>query len=107
MAKKQQSVKSKIKSAYEKHKEQLLIYFMDFLESGGRNLLEWLKQIAVIKEKIRKVVVSTGLILGGLVVILIGLANYLSTLVPDWPAGLMQAVVGVVAVILALIYIKV
>ncbi len=106
MAKKKGSVKSKIKNVYEKHKEQLLTYFMDFLETGGRSLLDWLKQIAEIKEKIKKVIISTGLVLAGLVVILIGLANYLATLVPNWPAGLMQIVVGAVAIVLALIYVK-
>ena len=106
MANKKASVKSKIKNVYAKHKEQLLTYFMDFLETGGRSLLDWLKQIAEIKEKIRKVIVSTGLVIAGLIVLLIGLANYLATLAPNWPAGLMQMVVGAVAIILAMIYVK-
>jgi fatty acid desaturase len=106
MAKKE-SVKSKIKSVYEKHKEQITAYLMDFLETGGRNLLEWLKEVAKIKEKIKKVIISTGLVLAALVVILIGLATYLSTLVPNLPAGLMHVIVGVVAMILAWIYVKI
>jgi len=105
MAKKE-SVKSKIKGVYEKHKEQILEYFMDFLETGGKSLLDWLKQIAKVKEKFKKVVVSTGLVIAGLIIVLIGLANFLATLVPQWPAGLMQIIVGAVAIVLALIYVK-
>ena len=106
MAKKASSVKSKIKNVYEKHKEQITAYFMDFLETGGRSLLEWLKEVAKIKEKIRKIVVSTGLVLAALVVVLIGIASYLSTLTPNWPPGLMQVLVGAIAIVLAMIYVK-
>lgn len=100
------SIKSKIKSVYEKHKEEILAYLMDFLESGGKSLLEWVKQASKIKEKIKKLIISTGLVLAGIIVVIIGIATYLATLVPTWPAGLMQVVVGVVAILLALIYIK-
>ena len=107
MAKKKGSVQSKIKSVYDKHKEQILAYFMDFLETGGRSLLDWLKHVAEIKEKIRKIVLSTGLVIAGLFILILGLANYLATLVPNWPAGLMQIVVGAAAILLAVIYVKV
>lgn len=106
MAKKEESVKSKIKSVYEKHKEKILAYFIDFLETGGKTVLESLKQMAKVKEKLRKIVVSTGLVLAALVVVLIGIATYLSALTPNWPPGLMQIVVGAVAIVLALIYVK-
>jgi len=106
MPKKKESVKSKIQDVYEKHKEKILAYFMDFLETGGKSVLDWLKQLAQLKEKFRKIVVSTGLVLAALVVVLIGLANYLASLTPTWPPGLMQVVVGAVAIILAMIYVK-
>ncbi|MBW2978308.1 hypothetical protein KY331_05675 [Candidatus Woesearchaeota archaeon] len=104
--KKSSSIKAKIKSAYDKHKEQIVAYLMEFLETGGKTVLESLKQVTKVKDKIKKIVVSTGLVLAALVVVLIGIANYLSALTPNWPPGLMQVVVGAVAIVLALIYVK-
>lgn len=105
MAKKR--IKTDIKNAYEKNKEKVLQYLVDFLERGGGSLLDWIKQILKIKEKIKKVVVSMGLVFAGLVVLIIGLANYLATLAPNLPDGIMQVIIGAVVIGLAIIYVKV
>lgn len=105
MAKKK--AKSAVKELYEKNKEKIMAYLADFLEQGGKSLLEWVKRVSKIKERIRKVVVSTGFILAGLIVLLLGISDYLATLTPDLPAGVMHIIVGVVTIVLAMVYVKV
>lgn len=105
MAKKK--TKSAVKGLYEKNKEKIMVYFADFLEQGGKSFLEWVRKVSRIKERIRKVVVSTGFILAGLVVLLVGIADYLATLAPNLPAGMMRIIVGIVVIALAIIYVKV
>jgi len=105
MAKKK--TKSAVKDLYEKNKEKIMTYLADFLEQGGKSLLEWVKRVSKIREKIRKVIVSTGFILAGLVVLLLGIADYLATLAPSLPAGVMHIIVGIVIIVLAIIYVKV
>ncbi len=96
-----------VKELYEKNKEKIMAYLADFLEQGGKSLLEWVKKISRIRERIRKVVVSTGFILAGLVVLLLGIADYLATLAPNLPAGIMHIIVGIGVIVLAIIYAKV
>lgn len=102
-----QRIKTNIKKTYEKNKEKVLQYLADFLERGGSSFLEWIRQILKIKEKIRKVFVSVGLVFAGLVVLIIGLSNYLATLAPNLPAGVMHIIVGIGIIALAMVYVKV
>ena len=105
MAKKS-SIKDKIKKDYDNNKEKIFEYLMDFVEFGGKSIIDWLKKVANVKKKIRKVVVSSGVVLAALIVLIFGLASYLATFV-SWPDGLMHILVGFVSIVLAGIYVKI
>jgi hypothetical protein len=98
--------KRETKGLYERNKERIIEILVDFLQKGGNSILDWLKHILGIKNKIRKVVASFGFMLAGLFVFTLGVSDYLSTFAPGLPQGGMRMIVGAAIIIISFLYLK-
>lgn len=98
------SVKKPLKEMYEKNKEKIIDILVSFLESGATNVLNWVKGVSKIKEKIRKLISIMVLTLAGVVVLFIGLAELLNYYFPALQNGLAYIIVGVVMILVAWLY---
>lgn len=109
MAKKKASGKEKLASGVKKlvseYKNKAISTIVDFVEKESGNIISWFKDMMKIKQAIRKFVVSTIICLAALVVMFLGIANYIAEL-SGINEGLMQIIVGVVLLIVAAVYKK-
>ncbi len=109
MAKKKASGKEKLASGIKKvvseYKNKAMSKVVEFVEKEAVNIIGWFKDMMRIKQIIRKFVVSTLICLAALVVMFLGIANYIAEL-SGVSAGLMQIIVGVALLIVAAIYKK-
>lgn len=87
-------------------KEKVLDFILDIVENQSKNIIDFIKRMVKMKEKIRKIVFATGLGLAGLIVLVLGLANYIGTFFPNLQYGVMQIIVGAVAIVIAVLYKK-
>ncbi len=94
------------KKKIEDKKEKVLDFIIGIVENQSKNIIDFVKKVTKVREKVRKVVVATGLTLAGLIVVLIGLSNYLAATFPNLQNGIMQMLVGLLAIIIAVIYKK-
>ena len=95
-----------VKKSLAEKKEKVLDFIVNLLENQSKNVIEFVKKVTRIREKVKKVVVAATLTAAGLIVVLIGIANYLSALFPTLQDGIMQIIVGLAAIITAVIYKK-
>lgn len=93
------------KKLVSQYKSKAIFMVVDFVEREAINLIGWFKDMIKIKQMIRKFVISAVLSIAAVIVIVLGIANYIAELA-SVSAGLMQIVVGVVLLIVAMIYKK-
>jgi hypothetical protein len=95
------SVYSKI---YEEHKQRMLEVVTKFLTDELGVIAEWLKDMTSMRKKLRKTLNYHAILTAGVVLVLIGIATYLECICPQIYCGLSFAIVGLAAIIIALIY---
>jgi len=91
------------KSVNEK-KEKVLDFILSIAENQSKNIIDFVRRITRVRERMRKLVVATGLTLAGLIVVFIGLANYLSSIWPNLQDGIILMIVGLAAILIAVVY---
>ena len=97
-------VPPEIKGLLTKYKDTIVMHLLSLLEAKGKNLLEALKNIGHIREKIKRFFISMELMFFGVFFILFGVAIYLQKLWPQLTDGLNYLLVGLVLVVVAWIY---
>ena len=105
MTKKISATKSLAKKLYRDYKERLWELVVKFIEDEIKNLGDWVKNVTHLKEKIRKVVSSLILIIGGVFLVLLGLGELVANLF-GWNDSVGYIFVGCIAIIAAVIYNK-
>ena len=112
MAKKKKSSKKKftipkeVKGLLNKYKDTLIMHMLSLLEAKGKNILEALKNIGHIRQKIRKYFISLELMFFGVLFILFGIAMYLPKIWPNLVFGANYMLLGLVLLIIGWIYKK-
>jgi hypothetical protein len=95
----------KTKSVFNGIKSKALPLVIEFLEKEAVNVISWVKDMINIKQRIRKMATSLILIIAGITVLLLGIANYIAELAKLSPA-LMQIITGIIIIVAAIIYKK-
>lgn len=90
-----------IKKLIDEYKDKILLALASFLEREALQLVEWVKDISKIKQKIRMLVVIVGLVFSGLFLVTLGISKYVVSRVPALANGWGEIVVGVVVVLVA------
>lgn len=91
--------KKSAKSAGSKIKDELKLLALEFLDKQSVHLVDWIKNISNIKSKIQNAVLMHALLISALILILIGVVQYIDSLV-NLPAGVVSIIAGVVILIL-------
>jgi formate hydrogenlyase subunit 3/multisubunit Na+/H+ antiporter MnhD subunit len=99
--KKKASVKSGMKKLVEEYKDKVLLVLATFLEKEAMTVVEWVKDIAKIKKRVRTLVMVIGLIFAGLFLVALGISKFVVFKIPVLQNGWGEIVVGVVIVLVA------
>ncbi len=89
---------------YDAHKQKLLGVVTKFLTDELGVVVEWLKDMTNARRKIRKTLNYHAILTAGIVLVLIGIATYLESICPQMLYGIGFLIVGLAAIIVALIY---
>ncbi len=101
-SKKSSSKKSALKKGIENVWEKVSPSFFSVLENHMHNVVEWVTKISNIRYHMRKFFLTYAFVVTGAIVFVLGLSNYLATMV-DWSAGIMHMVVGAIVFLFALL----
>ncbi|MFC1801009.1 hypothetical protein ACFLZB_00910 [Nanoarchaeota archaeon] len=99
--KKATAVKSGLKKLVEEYKDKVLLVMATFLEKEAMSVVEWVKDIAKIKKRVRTLVVLVGLIFAGLFLVAMGITKFVVFKFPVLENGWGEVVVGVLIVLVA------
>ena len=72
----------------------------------SEHLIGWVKDIAGLKRKIKKIITSIIILTAGLAIFGVGISQYIASLYPNLANGLSYLLVGAVFILAALIYLK-
>jgi hypothetical protein len=89
---------------YDAYKKKFLGIIASFFEQEFGVMAEWIKDILSIRSKLRKLTFYFILLFAGTTVILFGIARYLDCLCTSLTCGASYVLVGLVAIIIALLY---
>lgn len=95
------SIYSKI---YESHRQKLLGVITTFLTQELGAVVEWMKDMTNVKRKVKKTLNYHAFLTAGIVVLLFGIAKYLECFCTTLFCGLGFIIVGLAAIIIAIIY---
>lgn len=87
-----------------KTKEKLFSIIADLFEQDWDLIVEWLKDLFHVRKRMKKLTAYFALLFAGVTVALIGIARYLDCLCTTWGCGANYLLVGLAAVIIAVIY---
>lgn len=89
---------------YDAHKQKLLGVITKFMTDELGVVVEWLKDMTNVRRKVRKTMNYHALLTAGLVVLLFGIAKYAECVCTTLLCGMGYLIVGLAAIIVALIY---
>lgn len=101
MAKKGDKISSGLKKLVDDYKDKLLLLAVSFFETKAKNVMEWLKDIGHLKKKLRAIVLCAALMVVGLFVVVLGIADYVSAVFPQLAPGVGNILVGVIIILVA------
>ena len=94
-------VKAKLNKVWDRYSPIVI----DFLERESIHILSYMTKIVGLKKHLKKLIAGYALMYAGVLILLIGIATFLTSMVA-WPPGMMHMVVGLVVLIISAIVIK-
>jgi|TARA_Y100000031_G_C8180015_1_gene365972 ABC-type transporter Mla subunit MlaD len=104
MAKKEAKVS--IKSLINQFMQRSLQSLVSVVAQNADHLVEWVRNLPSLKEKIKRLLTAIILLSAGLAVFGIGISMYIASLFPELEDGLSYILIGLLLIIVAIVYIK-
>ena len=96
------NLKSTINAVVEKSISKI----MAVVAENSLHIIEWIKSLPNFKRKIKHVITAITLVLAGMIVLALGISDYLAAMFPNLANGLSHIIVGAVLIIVAMMYVK-